>query len=113
MVTFVAVACFVLLYEVSMFDLRQMSLGGPVDPTQPTAGARLAFTATAYCKGTTTASGVNVRSGIAASDPSILPVGSVISLTTHSTKYNGVYTIMDTGPACTRARARSVYVELP
>jgi len=99
LVTFVAVACFVLLYEVSMFDLRQVGPGGPVDPTQPAAGARLAFTATAYCKGTTTASGVNVRSGIAASDPSILPVGSVISLITHAVKYNGVYTIMDTGPA--------------
>jgi 3D domain len=40
-----------------------------------------------------------VRTGIAASDPSILPVGSVVNISTHDVKYNGVYTIMDTGPA--------------
>ena len=28
----------------------------------------------------------------------LLPVGSVISVSTEDTKYNGVYTIMDTGP---------------
>jgi len=42
---------------------------------------------------------VNVRTGIAAADPGLLPVGSVISVATNETKYNGVYTIMDTGPA--------------
>jgi 3D (Asp-Asp-Asp) domain-containing protein len=97
-VTSVAVVGFVLLYEVSMFDSRNASPGGPFDPTAPAAGARLQFTATAYCKGTTTASGVGVRTGIAASDPSILPVGSVVNISTDNTKYNGVYTIMDTGP---------------
>lgn len=96
-VTVIAIIGFVLMYEVNMFDLRGVG-SGLVDPTLPGAGARLEFTATAYCKGTTTASGVNVRSGIAASDPSILPVGSVVNITTHNTKYNGVYTIMDTGP---------------
>ena len=35
----------------------------PVDPTRPVAGARLQFAATAYCKGVTTASGVEVRTG--------------------------------------------------
>jgi 3D (Asp-Asp-Asp) domain-containing protein len=69
-----------------------------VNPTLPTAGPRLAFTATAYCKGKTTASGVDVRTGIAASDPAILPVGSVVNIATGAVKYNGVYTIMDTGP---------------
>lgn len=93
-----AVAGIVLMYEVSMFDSREANPPRPVDPTAPVAGARLLFSATAYCKGTTTASGVGVRTGIAASDPSILPVGSVINLTTRNTKYNGVYTIMDTGP---------------
>ena len=44
----------------------------------PQAGARLQFSATAYCKGETTASGVGVRTGIAAADPAILPVGSVV-----------------------------------
>jgi 3D (Asp-Asp-Asp) domain-containing protein len=97
-VTCAASVAFVLAYEVSMFDSREAAPKGIVDPTQPAAGARLVFTATAYCKGTTTASGVGVRTGIAASDPAILPVGSVVNIATDTSKYNGVYTIMDTGP---------------
>ncbi len=97
-VTLLACVTFVLLYEVVMFDSREAAPDNMVDPTLPVAGARLLFTATAYCKGTTTASGVGVRTGIAASDPSILPVGSVVNISTDDTKYNGVYTIMDTGP---------------
>ena len=61
-------------------------------------GARLPFSATAYCKGTTTASGVGVRTGIAAADPRLLPVGSVVNVATGDNRYNGVYTVMDTGP---------------
>ena len=98
LVTFVAIVGFVLAYEVSMFDSRDEAPPGIVDPTVPAAGSRQLFTATAYCKGTTTASGVVVRTGIAASDPALLPVGSVVNVTTGRTKYNGVYTIMDTGP---------------
>ncbi|MGH9408444.1 MAG: 3D domain-containing protein [Vicinamibacterales bacterium] len=67
-------------------------------PGTPSA-ARLKFTATAYCKGTTTASGVNVRTGIAAADPTLLPVGSVIQIDRLGERYNGIYTIMDTGPS--------------
>ncbi|MBM3820981.1 MAG: hypothetical protein FJW14_18470, partial [Acidimicrobiia bacterium] len=95
--TTVAILAFVLVYEVSTFDSRE---AGTVtaNPTAIASGASLAFTATAYCKGTTTASGATVRTGIAASDPQILPVGSVINITTDTPKYNGVYTIMDTGP---------------
>jgi 3D (Asp-Asp-Asp) domain-containing protein len=93
-----ACVTFVLLYEVSMFDARELAPQSMVDPTLPAAGSRLVFDATAYCKGTTTASGVGVRTGIAASDPSILPVGSVVNISTDNTRYNGVYTIMDTGP---------------
>lgn len=98
-VTLVAIVGFVLLHEVSMFDSRETAPQGLVDPTVPAAGTRQLFTATAYCKGTTTASGVGVRTGIAASDPAILPVGSVINITAGDAKYNGVYTIMDTGPS--------------
>jgi len=97
-VTVVAIVGFVLLYEVSIFDSRETAPQGLVDPTVPAAGTRQLFAATAYCKGTTTASGVGVRTGIAASDPAILPVGSVINITAGNAKYNGVYTIMDTGP---------------
>ena len=65
----------------------------------PAQASHLRFTATAYCKGTTTASGVNVRTGIAAADPDLLPVGSVIQVYKLGERYNGIYTIMDTGPA--------------
>ena len=65
---------------------------------QPGPGSHLAFDATAYCKGSTTAAGVNVRRGIAAADPQLLPVGTVVTLATGDPEYNGVYTIMDTGP---------------
>src|SRR3982751_6141517 len=99
--TATAATAFVLLYEVTVMDsrfaLRQVAEQG--DTAAPAAGARLRFTATGYCKGTTTASGVNVRTGIAAADPELLPVGSVIQVYKLGERYNGIYTIMDTGPA--------------
>jgi hypothetical protein len=42
---------------------------------------------------------VNVRSGIAAADPDLLAVGSVILVDRLGNRYNGIYTVMDTGPA--------------
>ena len=76
---------------------------------QPSPGAHLAFDATAYCKGQTTAAGVNVRRGIAAADPQLLPVGSVVTVATGDPEYNGVYTIMDTGPEV-RGRELDLYI---
>lgn len=64
----------------------------------PEPGTRLPFDATAYCKGTTTASGVVVRAGIAAADPALLPVGSIVNVATGDPKYDGLYAVMDTGP---------------
>lgn len=97
--TLVAISTFVLLYDVTAFDSREAAANTTaVDPTSPVTGARLQFQATAYCKGTTTASGVGVRSGVAAADPVLIPVGSVLNVTTDTTKYNGIYTVMDTGP---------------
>ena len=98
--TTTAAVTFALLYEVTTLDSRYAARQAEVRETSasPTPGARLRFTATAYCKGTTTASGVNVRTGIAAADPDILPVGSVIQVDRLGEKYNGIYTIMDTGP---------------
>jgi 3D (Asp-Asp-Asp) domain-containing protein len=98
--TLVAISAFVLLYEATTFDSREATGDvSVVDPTAPVTGARLQFQATAYCKGRTTASGVVVRSGVAAADPALLPVGTVLNVTTDTTKYNGIYTVMDTGPA--------------
>jgi 3D (Asp-Asp-Asp) domain-containing protein len=90
---------FVFLYETRIFDSQYaafqklLSESGPPPP-----GSKLTFTATAYCKGSTTASGVTARTGVAAADPQLLPVGSVINVATGIEKYSGVYTIMDTGP---------------
>jgi 3D (Asp-Asp-Asp) domain-containing protein len=98
--TTTAAVTFALLYEVTTLDSRYAARNAEVREMGPglAPGSRLRFTATAYCKGTTTASGVNVRTGIAAADPDILPVGSVIQVDRLGDKYNGIYTIMDTGP---------------
>jgi 3D (Asp-Asp-Asp) domain-containing protein len=99
-VTATAAVSFALLYEVTTLDSRfAIRIAGQEELTgKPAPGVRLRFTATAYCKGTTTASGVNVRTGIAAADPDLLPVGSVVQIDRLGEKYNGVYTVMDTGP---------------
>jgi hypothetical protein len=35
---------------------------------------------------------------VAAADPTLLPVGSVLNIAAGDSRYNGVYTVMDTGP---------------
>jgi 3D (Asp-Asp-Asp) domain-containing protein len=76
---------------------------------KPAPGTRLQFKATAYCKGQTTASGVAVRSGVVAADETLLPVGSVIQADFEMPEYNGVYTVMDTGPEV-QGRELDVYM---
>jgi len=95
-----------LVVAVSVYETRMLDSGYGAwldmlgdDDGPPAPGSHLAFDATAYCKGQTTAAGVNVRRGIAAADPLLLPVGTVVTLATGDPEYNGVYTIMDTGPA--------------
>lgn len=99
-VTGLAAVGLAFLYQVTAFDSRHAARQAERREASaaPTPGARLRFAATAYCRGTTTASGVGVRSGIAAADPDLLPVGSVIEVDSLPEKYNGIYTIMDTGP---------------
>ncbi len=99
-VTVGAAVGFVFVYETTVPDSRyaaQEPTTADTAPPQP--GSRLRFTATAYCKGQTTASGVGVRTGIAAADPTLLPVGTVVRLDTPDSKLDGIWTIMDTGPA--------------
>lgn len=98
---------FVFAYEIHTRDSKsEASVPTITEITVlPQAGARLQFSATAYCKGETTASGVGVRTGIVAADPAILPVGSVVRLETPNPRYSGVWTVMDTGPS---VRGRSV-----
>jgi 3D (Asp-Asp-Asp) domain-containing protein len=98
-VMLVVIGGLMLFYEASTFDLLPWGgMPGAVNPSAPVPGSRLDFSATAYCKGKTTASGAEVRTGIAAADDAILPVGSVVNVSTDNVRYNGVYTIMDTGP---------------
>jgi len=106
--TVMAAAGFVLVYEATVIDSRSVeeSLGEPA-VLQP--GSRLDFEATAYCKGHTTASGVAVRAGIAAADPKILPIGSVIQVDGVAEKYRGVYTVLDTGPEI-QGREIDIYI---
>lgn len=108
--TVLAVVTFVLLYGITSDDaVWPWRTEQVFDPSRPQPGSRLEFSATAYCKGDTTASGVGVRTGIAAADPSILPVGSVVTVTTDNARYNGVYTVMDTGPEV-KGRELDVYL---
>lgn len=117
-----AALSFAFLYESPLFDSQYMPSAlrrtrpaetpvmqpGPPDPrdvASPAPGLKLRFRATAYCKGTTTASGAGIRTGIAAADPELLPVGSVIQVEGLSARYNGIYTILDTGP---RVKGRQV-----
>lgn len=101
LVTMVAVGGFISLYEVTTLDSRYAARQATLRETiaLPSPGARLAFSATAYCKGATTASGVTPQSGVAAADPTLLPVGSVVELEDLPSSYNGIYTVMDTGPS--------------
>jgi 3D (Asp-Asp-Asp) domain-containing protein len=111
LVTLVAVGGFVALYEVTMLDTKYAAHQAVEreGTALPSPGAHLAFTATAYCKGTTTSSGVMPQSGVAASDPSLLPVGSVIQVASDRPEDDGIYTIMDTGPSV-RGRHVDIYM---
>jgi 3D (Asp-Asp-Asp) domain-containing protein len=101
LVTAIAAVGFVSLYEVTALDSKYVARLATLHETSalPIPGARLAFSATAYCKGMVTASGVPVQIGVAAADPELLPVGSVIEVDSLPQHYNGIYTVMDTGPA--------------
>jgi 3D (Asp-Asp-Asp) domain-containing protein len=105
----IAVVGFVLAYEMSTFDAQDVTPEELIAPTAPVPRSRLQFSATAYCKGTTTAAGIRVQSGMAAADPTLLPLGSVVDVTTADEKYTGIYTILDTGPAV-RGRMLDLYM---
>jgi len=96
--TVLSAGAFTLLYQATVIDSRSV---GPPELTAvaaPAPSSRSAFAATAYCRGETTASGVPVKAGIAAADPKILPIGSVIRVDGIARPYEGIYTVLDTGP---------------
>lgn len=111
LVTLGVATAFVSLYQATTRDSRTAANETSIVETSvlPQAGSRMQFTATAYCKGHTTASGVGVRTGVAAADPALLPVGSVVRLETPNPRYSGVWTVMDTGPAV-RGRTVDLYL---
>jgi 3D (Asp-Asp-Asp) domain-containing protein len=100
LVTAAAVGAFVAAYDVTILDSKYASWAGAereaTDPPSP--GARLSFQATAYCKGITTSAGTPVQAGVAAADPAVLPVGSVIQIDSVP-RHGGIYTVLDTGPS--------------
>jgi 3D (Asp-Asp-Asp) domain-containing protein len=99
----------------SFFEMSLMTHEPEVREVVPSPNARLvsetqrylSFQATAYCLFGRTFSGVPVNMGVAAADPDILPIGSVIHV--KAGKYTGVYTVLDTGPAV-RGRALDLYI---
>jgi 3D (Asp-Asp-Asp) domain-containing protein len=102
-VTLTAAGVFMWLYEVTIPDSKYSVLPIAFDlradaPATPAPGVRLAFTATAYCKGLVTTAGVPAQSGVLASDPGLLPLGSVVKLDYRDDKYDGIYTVLDSGP---------------
>ena len=68
------------------------------------------FAITAYCTGRTTAAGTRVAKGVVAADPTVFPLGTVIRVTSLGDRYNGTYTVMDTG---SRIRGRRLDLYLP
>jgi len=96
-------------------------IAAPPPNAQVGPGTEAQFTATAYCDRGITKSGVRTREGIVAADPDHLPVGSIVRIVeAGDRRYEGVYTVMDTGglvqghridvyiPDCAEARAFGV-----
>lgn len=70
-------------------------------------------TVSAYCLEGKTASGRSVRTGVAAADPDVLPMGSLVRLRGDATQpalREGVYTILDTGG---KIQGRRIDVYIP
>ena len=82
-----------------------------VSAAQVPAGQQLAFEATAYCDRGITKAGVRARRGVVAADPDVLPDGSVVRVRTPGQpRYEGIYTVMDTGSAV-QGRRIDVFVD--
>lgn len=76
---------------------------------QAVVAAPASWEATAYCKGERTAVGSRVERGIAASDPEVLPLGSIVRVTTGAAEWDGIYSVHDTGPGV-QGKALDLYV---
>lgn len=100
LVTAVAAGGFISLYDATMLDSKFAAGEDALhEAVALRPGVRFTFSATAYCKGFATSSGVAAQSGILAADPEVLPIGSVVQLDSSDPRYAGVYTVLDTGPS--------------
>jgi 3D (Asp-Asp-Asp) domain-containing protein len=79
-------------------------------PSMETLGAPGSFTSTAYALRGRTRSGVYVRRGVIAADPRVIPLGSVVQISTPG--YCGVYTVHDTGKNI-KGKMVDLWVESP
>lgn len=57
----------------------------------------IAVEVTAYCIDGETKSGARTRKGVAAADPAVLPIGSLVRIEGLRGRYSGTYTVLDTG----------------
>src|SRR5262249_54458043 len=113
-VTTVAAGSFVWLYEGEFPDSKYATVPAHSGPAQdlsnpPVVGARITFSATAYCKGLLTSTGVAVQHGIVAAGPPLIPLGSVLKVELDDVRYSGIYTVLDTGPQV-RGREVDIYI---
>jgi 3D (Asp-Asp-Asp) domain-containing protein len=72
--------------------------------------ARLEMSATAYCLRGNMRTGVRTRDGMAAGDPAVLPLGSVVRVAHPDGRPVGIFVIMDTGGAI-RGNKIDIYME--
>jgi 3D (Asp-Asp-Asp) domain-containing protein len=102
LVTVVAIGAFVWLYQATMLDSRDAARRKLITEAEPNPapapGSQLVFTATAYCKGQVTSTGVAPRRGVIAADLALLPMGSVVEIDSRDAHVDGIYTVLDTGP---------------
>ena len=109
-VTVVAATAFVAFYETRMFDSTFAvldTLGNGTDHLRPAIASPSERPPTA--RASPRRPGSRCRTGIAAADPTVLPVGSVVEVDVGSPKYDGIYTILDTGPSV-QGRVLDVYM---
>ncbi len=70
---------------------------------------RFEVSSTAYCLRGAMRTGVRTRNGMAAADPRVIPLGSVVRLTHPDGREVGIFVIMDTGGAI-RGRDVDIYM---
>jgi 3D (Asp-Asp-Asp) domain-containing protein len=102
-------ALFTLVYQATVHDSRLTADADVAEPVGLKTGSRSTFEATAYCKGEVTAAGIAVQAGMVAADPKVLPLGSIIQVDRVSPRYQGIYSVLDTGPMI-QGRTIDVYM---